>query len=141
MTKLLRESIPLLDFMQFKVTTLDESSIIASAPFQPNRNVHNTGFAGSLYSVCVSSGWALVYNRLVESGANGALVVKEANIRYRKPVIADIECRGFFEEPGEIPLAEALAESRKVHLKVIVKFMSNGIACGEFSANYVVIRR
>lgn len=139
MTRLLRESIPLCDFMQYEVSSLDEQTITAGAPFEPNRNVHNTGFAGSLYSLCVASGWALVYNRLISSGANGSLVVKEARIRYRKPVTGSIECRGSFDEAFDFPLKEVLEEKGRVYLKVTVEFLSQGELCGSLFGNYVIV--
>ncbi len=142
LTRLLTESIPLCQFMQFEVTGLDADSIVCQAPFEPNKNVHNTGFAGSLYALSVASGWALVYNRLIESKANGALVIKEANIRYRKPVTGPITCIAKFDDLSrDISIPDALLEISKVYLTVNIEYQSDGVTCGNLTGNYVIVRK
>ena len=60
LTALLHREIPISAFMQVRVEHLDGESIRLTAPFEPNRNIHGTGFAGSLYTLCVLTGWGLV---------------------------------------------------------------------------------
>ncbi len=89
----IRSSIPLSDTMQFNIAELTEKSILVHAPLSPNVNIHGTGFAGSIYSLAVLTGWALVTHIIDSQGFNADLVVAKAEIRYRKPVNTDIECR------------------------------------------------
>ena len=55
----IRGSIPLSDAMQFHIEALSLDAIEVVAPLPPNVNIHGTGFAGSIYSVAVLTGWAL----------------------------------------------------------------------------------
>lgn len=78
--------------MQFTIASLDLERIQVSAPLPPNVNIHGTGFAGSLYSLAVLTGWALCAHILDELGFDAELVVGRGEIRYRAPVTGDIEC-------------------------------------------------
>jgi len=88
----IRSSIPLSEAMQFNITSLSANSISVSAPLQPNVNIHGTGFAGSIYSIAVLTGWALCVHIMDELGFDGDLVVASAEIRYRSPVTGDLLC-------------------------------------------------
>jgi thioesterase domain-containing protein len=79
--------------MQFSIDHLDQDDIRVSAPLPPNINIHGTGFAGSLYSIAVLTGWALCMHIIDESGIDAELVVARAEIAYRAPVKSAIECR------------------------------------------------
>ncbi len=78
--------------MQFTIDSLDLDAIEVSAPLPPNVNIHGTGFAGSIYSVAVLTGWALCTHILEQTGVAADLVVAQAEIRYRAPVSGDLRC-------------------------------------------------
>lgn len=88
----IRQAIPLSDAMQFGIDTLSLDAIEVSAPLPPNVNIHGTGFAGSIYSVAVLTGWALCTHILNEMKIDAELVVAKAEIRYRAPVSGDLHC-------------------------------------------------
>lgn len=88
----IRLAIPLSDAMQFSIKGLSLDAIQVAAPLEPNINIHGTGFAGSLYSLGVLTGWALCTHILEELGIEAELVVARAEIRYRAPVSGDFEC-------------------------------------------------
>jgi len=88
----IRQAIPLSDAMQFSIIDLSLDTIQVAAPLEPNINIHGTGFAGSIYSVGVLTGWALCTHILDELGVEADLVVARAEIRYRAPVSGDLEC-------------------------------------------------
>jgi thioesterase domain-containing protein len=88
----IRRVIPLSDAMQFSIRQLSLGAIQVTAPLEPNINIHGTGFAGSIYSLGVLTGWALCTHIMAELGIEAELVVARAEIRYRKPVSGDLEC-------------------------------------------------
>lgn len=89
----IRSTIPLSESMQFEIAELTDNSILVRAPLAPNVNIHGTGFAGSIYSLAVLTGWAMVTHIVTSRSINCELVVSKAEIRYFKPVTGDIECR------------------------------------------------
>ena len=88
----IRDTIPLSAAMQFKIDALSQNAIAVSAPLSPNVNIHGTGFAGSIYSLAVLTGWALCSHMLEQMGIDADLVVAKAEIRYRAPVTDDLRC-------------------------------------------------
>jgi thioesterase domain-containing protein len=88
----IRQAIPLSDAMQFSIRNLSLDSIKVAAPLEPNINIHGTGFAGSIYSLGVLTGWALCTHILDELDIKAELVVASAEIRYRAPVSGDLVC-------------------------------------------------
>jgi thioesterase domain-containing protein len=88
----IRRAIPLSDAMQFSIREMSLDAIQVIAPLEPNINIHGTGFAGSIYSLGVLTGWALCTHIMDELGIEAELVVARAEIRYRKPISVDLEC-------------------------------------------------
>jgi len=140
LTNLLRQEIPLCEFMKLEVTSLETQSIITAAPLEPNRNMHGTGFAGALYSLAVATGWSLVHNRLSLANADSLLVVKEATIHYRRPVTGDIELRSSFknEMENEDLLIQLKTEGR-VTFPLVITIFSKGKKCAYLEADYIAV--
>ena len=92
LTRKIHESIPLSRAMQFSIDLMDQDSIHVSAPLEPNVNIHGTGFAGSIYSLAVLTGWSLCTHIMDELVMDGDLVVGNAEISYLAPVTGDLQC-------------------------------------------------
>ena len=89
----IRASIPLSEAMQFSIIELNSRNILVQAPLEPNVNIHGTGFAGSIYSLAVLTGWALSTHIMALKQMQGDLVVAKAEISYRAPLTDSIQCR------------------------------------------------
>jgi len=79
--------------MAIEVAAYDGRTLTVRAPLAANRNVHGTAFAGSLFSVCVLTGWGATWLALRERGLEGSIVVADSQIRYRRAVSGDLLCR------------------------------------------------
>ncbi len=91
--RLIRDRIPLADFMQFEITELSAIAIRTRAPLPNNINIHGTAFAGSLYSLSMLTAWAMLTHCLQQHAIEAELVAAKAEILYRKPVTGAIECQ------------------------------------------------
>jgi thioesterase domain-containing protein len=83
--------IPICEKMQIRALPFAREQFVLYAPLQPNRNVHGTAFAGSLYTVMSMAGWGLIRMELDRqiaqlSGKRADLWLTKANIRYADPV-------------------------------------------------------
>jgi thioesterase domain-containing protein len=85
--------IPLAAAMGIGVADYDGRTLTVRAPLPPNRNVHGTAFAGSLFSACVLTGWGAVWLALRERGLTGGIVVADSTINYRKAIAGELVCR------------------------------------------------
>jgi thioesterase domain-containing protein len=85
--------IPLAAAMSIAVGDYDGRTLTVKAPLPPNRNLHGTAFAGSLFSACVLTGWGATWLALREQELMGVIVVADSDIHYRKAVTGEIVCR------------------------------------------------
>lgn len=114
--------IPQATAIGIEVASYDGVTLATRAPLPPNRNVHGTAFAGSLYSVAVLTGWGTLWLALRERGVSGVIVVAESRIGYRRAVAGEIVCHCTLEpEALEAALEELRAEERvKLPLKCTI---------------------
>ncbi len=135
----IRNAIPLSDAMQFSITSLDLDSIRVVAPLPPNVNIHGTGFAGSLYSLAVLTGWALCNHILEEQGLDADIAIGKAEIRYRAPVTGDIECACASDAARRAAFEQGVREQGrgKIALEVSVGELPHAV----LNATYVAIAR
>lgn len=85
--------IPLTDAMDLEPLAFEDHALTVRASLAPNVNVHGTAFAGSLYATAALAGWGLVHLELQAAGIDGAIVIAEGAIRYRRPVTGDLVAR------------------------------------------------
>ena len=118
----IRATIPLSEAMRFQIESLQDDSIAVSAPLEPNINIHGTGFAGSIYSLAVLTGWALCTHMLERAGVDAELVVARAEIRYRAPVDGTLECKTLAADDARTEFLDGVVSSGKglINLEVRV---------------------
>jgi thioesterase domain-containing protein len=128
--------IPLAAAMALEIVTFQEGELVTRAPLGPNRNVHGTAFAGSLFSACVLTGWGRIWLALRERGLDGGIVVADSRIDYRKAVRGDVVCR-CADEP---PLDELAARGR-AEFNLTCTVDGTGKPAVRFEGRYVVMRK
>jgi thioesterase domain-containing protein len=133
----LRE-IPLVAALAIEVASCTPEELVVRAPLAPNRNLHGTAFAGSLFSICVLTGWGAAWRALKERAIEGLIVVADSKIRYRKAVSGDILCR-CRPEPDDVEqrLAE-LAAFGRASLPLVCTIDQDGKRAVTFEAEYIV---
>jgi thioesterase domain-containing protein len=141
---LLRSEIPLAAQMRVAIDRLDDAGLWLSMPLEPNRNLHQTAFAGSLNALCTLAGWAMTHVLLERLAATGATVVRRSSIKYHRPVESSVItacCQP--PRPDELGhFAEMLAEKGQGKLDLVVEIAGStpGQPAVLFAGNYVVSR-
>jgi thioesterase domain-containing protein len=133
----IRQAIPLSDAMQFSIRDLSQDAIQVAAPLEPNINIHGTGFAGSLYSVGVLTGWALCTHILDELGIQAELVVARAEIRYRAPVSGNLACSCTCSEAQRASFRQGIDEVGKG--KLVLDIEVGGDRQAVLQATYIAV--
>jgi thioesterase domain-containing protein len=136
----LRE-IPLATAIGIEVAACGVGGITSRAPLEPNSNVHGTAFAGSLFSVCVLTGWGALWVALRHAGRTGRIVVSGSRIRYRKPVGGEIVCRC---APAEVTVRAALDQlhsTGRAKLSLTCTIDSEEQLAVTFEGTYVVLAK
>lgn len=87
--KFLKKQIPLLKAMKLEVKEYSGLKLALKAPLKPNKNDKNTGFAGSIYTLSVITGWSLLFLKLKEAGLSTDIVIHTMSGIYMAPVEGD----------------------------------------------------
>jgi len=124
----IHRTIPLSRAMAYRIVKLGGDHIIVEAPLEPNVNIHGTGFAGSIYSLGMLSAWALGNHIIDLAGLHAALVVAEANIRYRAPIRETIRCRCVLDDDQAQSFVSELRNKGKARMDVGVEIGSQPAA-------------
>ena len=130
--------IPIVAAMGVTVESYDGRSLTVRAPMQPNRNVHGTTFAGSLYSACVLTGWGAVWLALRERGLEGVIYAAESAVQYRKAVAGDFVCRCATDGESLDSGLEKFKESGRASFDLACTIDHDGKRAVAFTARYVV---
>lgn len=113
---MIKHGIPLSQHMGFSILDLQSHKIVLKGDHQANINVHGTAFAGSLHTLCTLAAWGLITSHLP---ADAALVMAKSEIKYRKPVNADIIATAEIPEATMQPFLTSLASEGKARLMVM----------------------
>jgi thioesterase domain-containing protein len=130
--------IPLAAAMRIGVAECADEALLVRAPLAENINVHGTAFAGSLYSVCVLTGWGTVWLALERHGLSGRIVVANASIRYRRAVTGEILCRCELDRAAQQRFAEQLAAEKRAALTLECWIDGDNGRAVAFNGDYVV---
>ena len=139
LTRKIHNAIPLSDAMQFSIDRLELDEIRVSAPLSPNINIHGTGFAGSIYSVAVFTGWALCTHIIDQLGLDAELVVARAEIAYRAPVKGDLDCRSSTDAAQREAFLQAFRERGKA--KLVLDIAVGDLPQASLHATFAAIAR
>lgn len=130
--------IPIVAAMGMAVDLYDGRALTVRAPLQPNRNVHGTTFAGSLYSACVLTGWGAIWLALRERGQHAAIYAAESTIQYRKGVYGDFVCRCPLENAVLEAGIDKLASAGRASFELTCTIESDDKLAVTFTGRYVV---
>jgi len=79
-------TIPLSKAMNIQISHYDGKQLITHCDGDFNKNLHNTMFAGSIYTLATLSGWGWVYLQLQRLQLKGDIVLAKADIEYHAPI-------------------------------------------------------
>ncbi|WP_394176860.1 bifunctional GNAT family N-acetyltransferase/hotdog fold thioesterase [Thalassotalea litorea] len=81
-----QQTIPITQALKFIPCFYNGEEFVVSADRSANVNLHQTMFAGSIYSLATLTGWGWVYQQLQDQQLSGDIVLADASIRYHKPL-------------------------------------------------------
>ncbi|WP_231916649.1 bifunctional GNAT family N-acetyltransferase/hotdog fold thioesterase [Rheinheimera sp. SA_1] len=137
LTQTWQQGIPLSEFMQLQVQSFDGHQLQCKAPLAPNKNPHQTMFAGSIYSMATLTGWGMVFLQMKALGLQGDIVLADAQIRYLAPLQHTPSAKvDLLQLKGDLtPLARGL----KVRQQLKVQIMDGDNKVAEFEGRFVVL--
>ena len=133
-----RRGIPLVAAMGVEIAGYDDDELVLRAALAPNINVHGTGFAGSLYSICTLACWGALWLTLRARGRDAHIVLSEAEIDYRRAVEESIVCRCRFDPETQAPNLAQLETTGSGLFPLTAAIDSGGRRAVRFEGEYAV---
>jgi thioesterase domain-containing protein len=131
------KTIPLSKAMNLAIGFYDQQTFITTCDENFNKNLNNTMFAGSIYTLATINGWGGVYLLIQQNNLDGNIVLADANIRYHSPVEGIAFARtGSLLSSGSV---DDLDNNNKVKLQVEVQVMSGEKVAATFKGLYFVL--
>jgi len=131
------KTIPLSKSMNIAICHYDEESMITHCDPEFNKNLHNTMFAGSIYTLATLTGWGWVYFQLHKDKCQGDIVLAEGSIKYMAPITGVVAARtSKYMVTGE---SKELQVNNKARFSIEVELLSGEKVAARFTGNYVVI--
>ncbi|GGP56639.1 thioesterase [Shewanella algicola] len=128
-------TIPLSQFMQVKPLSFSGTELQVTAPLAPNINLHNTMFAGSIYTLMTLTGWGMLWLQQQRLTLQGDIVIADANVKYIKPITGEPVAKVIWPNTD----ISGLAEGQRAQVMLDVGLYCNDLLCAAFTGHYVSI--
>lgn len=138
--EILHKNIPITKQMQISVLKSENRALSLQAPLNKNYNHLNTAFGGSIYSLAVLTGWAMVYSLLKQNNLKGNIVIHKSEIEYLKPITSDMQTICTLDDEKDVSRFIKIYEkknSSRINL-VINVYDEDEICKAIFTGNFVV---
>ena len=96
-------TIPLATAIQLRVLGYHNGVLQLQAPLAPNINDKGCAFGGSLASVATLAGWGLAWLHCHDNALKANILVRDSQLRYRKPLFGYLEVGAQLSEPQTWP--------------------------------------
>lgn len=139
------QTIPLSKAMNIRIAHFNQQQLITSCDAAFNKNLHNTMFAGSIYTLATLTGWGWVYCQIAQANLNADIVLADANIRYHQPVAGNAQ--GYTDtslaalvvkEQGQT-LEQLMADRGKAKFTIEVQIKCGDKVAATFSGLYFAV--
>lgn len=140
LTAHLYDELPLASALGLTVQQVEPNRVRLAAPFAPNRNGHGTAFGGSLATLGILGGWAMVYTRLKLDGLQQGLVIQRSECDYHAPIHSDISIESRIADADWQQFRQWLADNGRARIQVTSTLAgSDGVAAATHTGTYVAL--
>lgn len=127
------QTIPASQFMQITPLEFSKHGFSVTAPLAPNVNLHQTMFAGSIYTLMTLTGWGMVWLQQQLAKVEGDIVLADANVRYIAPVtVAPIAKTTWVDAD-----LSALQRGKRVRIGLTIELWCADKRCAVFEGRFV----
>lgn len=139
LTAYLHQHIPLTAALGARVTRSDKHEIEIHAPFAPNINHRGTAFGGSLATMGILSGWAVLHQALSHEKISAKLVIQKSECDFAEPVNAAFSAISRITEKDWHRFLVTLKRYNKARITVASQIRADGVEAVTHKGTYVAL--
>lgn len=137
---IVHQEIPITQALGIRINQLTDTAITVSAPFSANKNIHNTAFAGSIYTVATIAGWSLVNNLASINGIEGSVVLAKAEMQYKKPINGDIIATCQLKDTTALAtFLNSFQRKNRARITVTIELIEDSETKATLTANFALV--
>jgi thioesterase domain-containing protein len=130
-------TIPLSKAMNIKISYYNSQELICHCDNNFNKNLHNTMFAGSIYTLATLTGWGWVFLQLKALGLSGDIVLAKADIKYHAPITGVAYAKVITEQvAGDY---DVLNKHKNARIKLTAHLYSGDNVAATFTGSYAIL--
>jgi len=123
----MKEQIPMLEFQQMDILSYGTEGVTLSAPLAPNKNVHQTAYAGAITSLLTISSWLLVKAIMDDHPFDAVIVMQSCSVKYLRPVRDTLHVESFLPDQYMVEKSlQELKQHNKTRLTIKASILSEG---------------
>ncbi|MCL2640892.1 MAG: thioesterase domain-containing protein [Phycisphaerales bacterium] len=139
LTAWLHGELPLTKAMGVEVAAWDGKNITVVAPLEPNLNHTETAFGGSISSLGILAGWALLSLLLKEQGVSCRVLIQKSSTDFLRPIDTEITATASLSEKEAEELVESMKKKRRGKLTLDSQVLSRKTVAAKHVGTYVMI--
>ena len=136
------QAMPPVAAMQIRATAFDGDRLQLHAPLDANVNDKGCAFGGSMASAMTLAGWGLLTLRLEEAGIAAEVYVADSQLRYLRPLYADLLAEAWLAPDSDWDAAlRGLRERGRARASVLARVLDpDGHVVADFAGRFAAIR-
>ena len=134
----LDNNIPLARSMGIRPVSYSDTRLVLSAPLAANTNHHATAFGGSIATLGIVAGWALVHLRLLDAQLAAKLVIQKTSCEFIAPTTADFEAHCQVDARWDVFQRE-LNQNGKARLELTTDILCAGQITAKLESSYAAL--
>lgn len=146
-TSLLREQVPVLDFVQWSVTSIEPGFTESVLPLNPqSTNQHFThqaalfllagDYTGGTALASLLTGWPVIGVHPVSSPQSVSMWLLKGEIKYSRPSVADLKISARIDTENRDRIRRRFLAGQTVIESIVVEFRNNETVVGEATLTY-----
>lgn len=139
LTETLHRQIPLVAALGARVLGFDGRCLRVTAPLAPNVNHRGVAFGGSLATLGIVAGWALVSEALAREGLAAEVMIHRSECDYAQPVAADFIAVSTLPDADWPRFVSTLRRQRRARIAIDTVISAGGLAAVTHRGSYAAI--
>lgn len=136
----LYKNVPILRHHQFKIAELTSENIKITAPIIANKNHYDTAFGGSISTLGIVTGWAMLLYKVQEAELPLRLLIQKNSIQYKLPIKSNFISETEINNEQWRDFAQTACTKGKAKLSMDIKIFSDGLICAEQECKYAALK-
>jgi thioesterase domain-containing protein len=135
----LHSHLPLTAAMGITARSWDGQTLQLTAPLKPNINHADSAFGGSISTLGITCGWALLHLALEQRDISNRLLIQDSSTRYLRPIESELFATASLDPAEFATFCDTIKTRRKARIVITTQLLTNTLLAASHRGTYVAI--